>query len=574
MKDQVVYYILKTFQHFLQSSMTLEEFKDDTNWKRHYYPAIDFKADSKNYKLGFPPHIYKLPKNQRFYADISVKLWEYVVQSNNRSYDIEMKKAQLNNLRIPCSVLLVDECQDLDGCQVEFIAKQIDFAQSLYSFRGAKSHYVMELPDCVDRAITKSWRFGPAIAKIANITLLFKKHSPQTNGNRKNWEPYLVEAGKSDHDSIVTPNSLSRGVSSWNKRPVTILAWKNATLLRKALDLMNLEHLVDEQRDLIDELLDPSELKAVEKTEVDYDSLMENMPKICINGKGEVSGVKGWTKAIKQIEHLHQLFMAREDGCSLPHNLFPEFADDDKITWSDFMNAYKLQDLTNYTKAVNVVMTYGKNTIEAVRHFQAQLDRKYTENEADFILATCHSAKGLEWDHVELCDDFIDLFAQSYVCNIGDVRGLPFLASADDCEVKHVRRWGWQFNCNEYGDDLNMLYVACTRARNTLALPNSIKDLLCHFDNIHFYVNDMKNCEAKPKCSDDSMFMHENGKRKLNKGDVWNLYQDLVVPFRKMLDVEDDSKIMKSLFGVEEEEGIEEDNVKVKSEEQSQVFEC
>ena len=39
MKDQVVYYILKTFQHFLQSSMTLEEFKDDTNWKRHYYPG-------------------------------------------------------------------------------------------------------------------------------------------------------------------------------------------------------------------------------------------------------------------------------------------------------------------------------------------------------------------------------------------------------------------------------------------------------------------------------------------------------------------------------------------------------
>ena len=162
----------------------------------------------------------------------------------------------------------------------------------------------MSLPDCVDRAITKSWRFGPAIAKIANITLLFKKHSPQTNCKMKNWEPYLVEAGKSDHDSVVIPNSLSRGVSSWNKRPVTILAWKNATLLRKALDLMNLEHLVNEQRDMIDELLDPSELKKVEKTEEDYDSLMENMPKICINGKGEVSGAKGWTKAIKQIEHL------------------------------------------------------------------------------------------------------------------------------------------------------------------------------------------------------------------------------------------------------------------------------
>ena len=186
------------------------------------------------------------------------------------------------------------------GTQVFFVG---DAAQALYSFRGAASYHVMSLPGCIDRAITKSWRFGPAIARIANITLLFKKHSPQTNCKKKHWEPYLVEAGKSDHDSIVNPNSLLRGVSCWNKRPITIIAWKNATLLKKALDLMNLGYLVDEQRDSIDEITDPSELKVV-KPEEDYDSLMENMPKICFNGKGEESGEKGWRKAIKQIEHL------------------------------------------------------------------------------------------------------------------------------------------------------------------------------------------------------------------------------------------------------------------------------
>jgi hypothetical protein len=40
-----------------------------------------------------------------------------------------MKKAQLMNLRIPSSVLLVDEWQDLDECQVDFIAKQTNFGQ-------------------------------------------------------------------------------------------------------------------------------------------------------------------------------------------------------------------------------------------------------------------------------------------------------------------------------------------------------------------------------------------------------------------------------------------------------------
>ena len=35
-----------------------------------------------------------------------------------------MKRAQLNELRIPSSVLLVDECQDLDECQVDWAEKQ------------------------------------------------------------------------------------------------------------------------------------------------------------------------------------------------------------------------------------------------------------------------------------------------------------------------------------------------------------------------------------------------------------------------------------------------------------------
>lgn len=44
-------------------------------------------------------------------------------------FDTEVKKAQLMNLRIPCSVLLVDECQDLDECQVDFIDKQKNFGE-------------------------------------------------------------------------------------------------------------------------------------------------------------------------------------------------------------------------------------------------------------------------------------------------------------------------------------------------------------------------------------------------------------------------------------------------------------
>ena len=96
----------------------------------------------------------------------------------------------------------------------------------------------------------------------------------------------------------------------WNKRPVAIIAWKNGTLLRKALDLMNLGHLEVKEHDSDDEnsgisSLDGEQSYKVESSlDEDFHSLVQKMPKFHINGKGEASGAKGWRSAIKQIQHL------------------------------------------------------------------------------------------------------------------------------------------------------------------------------------------------------------------------------------------------------------------------------
>jgi hypothetical protein len=229
-----------------------------------------------------------------------------------------MKKAQLKNLRIPCSVLLVDECQDLDACQVSFIARQKDFgtqiffvgdaAQSIYSFRGAKSSNVMSLPDFVDRILNKSWRFGPAIAQIANVALFVKKYSPQTTGyedrSDKQWIPYKIEAAKDEDYSTVTPRSLLQK-DWWNKRPITIIGRKNGTLLKKALELMDLGHLEQDGAQNVEE--QGMGLAGVAEDPLfDLETLLaRNMPKFHINGKGESSGTRAWRTAIKEIEHLY-----------------------------------------------------------------------------------------------------------------------------------------------------------------------------------------------------------------------------------------------------------------------------
>jgi hypothetical protein len=277
-----------------------------------------FLKDGQAAKLGFPPEIYSLPKSYRFYADTCVKLWEYVVQNNIRTYDTEMKKAHMRNLRIPCSVLLVDECQDLDACQCAFVARQIEFgtqvffvgdaAQSIYSFRGAKSANVMSLPKCVDRILNKSWRFGPAIAQMANVALFVKKYSPQTtyyeNKEDKLWMPYKIEAARDEDYSTVAPRSLLQ--KDWrNKRPITIIGRKNGTLLKKALELMDLGHLQQQGSAQTVEEQKMGSLGVEEDPLLDLEMLLaRNMPKFHINGKGEASGTKAWRRSIKEIEHL------------------------------------------------------------------------------------------------------------------------------------------------------------------------------------------------------------------------------------------------------------------------------
>jgi superfamily I DNA/RNA helicase len=41
--------------------------------------------------------------------------------------------------------------------------------------------------------------------------------------------------------------------------------------------------------------------------------------------------------------------------------------------------------------------------IEKFKNFV--LDRQFNTSEADIILSTVHSAKGMEWDQVQLCEE-------------------------------------------------------------------------------------------------------------------------------------------------------------------------
>lgn len=444
--------------------------------------------------------------------------------------------------------------------------------------------------DCIDTLLTKSWRFGPTIAKIANLPLFAKDKSLQTTlPGASLWRPYRVKGGRKGEDGHITTKSL---LENTDNKTITLIGLTNAGLMERAMDLLGLGALKKHKATNTEIDSDDEEEKEGEGT-VDDDDINDmvtseidptNLPKIHINGKGENSGFKKFRSASREIRYLYELYMSKDETSfipmTLPPTVFRDFANDGAITWEEFIELCIVRDITKYVSAMSIVNTYQQNTLKAIDSFEAQvLENKYSEDEADIILSTMHSSKGLEWDHVEVCDDILNLSSVSFADNVPEkLHHTPsFLKTTETSNGD--RRKGWQFSLSEYQDQgINGLYVALTRARMTLSVPNSIKMLLQDFDRIHYLVESFKKDAASsvdgsrkvPLNSDETMIVVGKKGRILNKGEVWDLYHDLIDPLRKELCIADDCNILPVLFpeckDEDTEAKIEYEEMKVKSE--------
>ncbi|SFB62521.1 UvrD-like helicase C-terminal domain-containing protein [Azotobacter beijerinckii] len=101
------------------------------------------------------------------------------------------------------------------------------------------------------------------------------------------------------------------------------------------------------------------------------------------------------------------------------------------------------------TRSIKIVEQYGKNLPELF----AKLRRNAVtdELEASITLSTAHRAKGLEWDAVQLAEDF------SFE---------PFDPDNDP---------------EAWVDEMNLLYVACTRAMQVLAVNSTVLEIMQEF---------------------------------------------------------------------------------------------
>ncbi len=98
---------------------------------------------------------------------------------------------------------------------------------------------------------------------------------------------------------------------------------------------------------------------------------------------------------------------------------------------------------------VQIIEMYRDQTLIKCDNFKRAVLANYSANEADVIVTTTHQAKGMEFDTVRLCDDFADLCV------------------FEKNEAKF----------RQNSSDVNLWYVAVTRARRVLVLPPKFMEL-------------------------------------------------------------------------------------------------
>ena len=515
------------------------------------FHTADMKAEAmgflhKNYGRG------KISKTLEFYSSKAYDMWLLICEKKIYSFDILSKKSQLECHEVDCSAILVDESQDLDGAQSDWISKQIRFgklrlclfvwydgikilgslatfassffisnkknstfvflyssfsgsdvffvgdaAQQIYGFRGGNSEHFMNIPDAIDLKLTQSFRFGNEIARVANVVLFGKEFSPQTTSEarrkRRQWIPYRV-TGVSSASGVITKKCI---LDYWKTKgeKVTVLARHNAALLLQAMNIFVGQYTKgSEETSLSSESKSASYWHALKNN-------CEKIPKISLNG-GSNSGWKKFVVVVKQVKELYKLYPGPgggEKALGLDPKLFPDWAGI-SITWSQFQADVSDadEDLGEYAAAMQVIQIFGEDTLEVIQVFEKEvLMKKYSTEEADIIMSTAHSAKGMEWDNVYVCDDsfldmkkFQDLPINSQLLSSQTSNAVKAekaesspksrFSSTDSTTTEHA----WQFRFSPFGDDVNLLYVALTRAKRILRVPIEFVKMLEELDRI------------------------------------------------------------------------------------------
>jgi len=452
---RITMYIFKTFVQWCRQGKPTFSTQQNNNC---YYPAVLYHQNRlKNgpKRTDGTPQWQEDPRIiETFYIKCAIDLWQYCEAHRIFTYSTTVKKAQvahklgLAGSQVPGSAVVVDEAQDMNGCALEWMKQLVptrqvflvgDLAQSIYRFNGARPSDIAGLPPVTlcKRSLTRSFRFGPTIAAVANTVLFAKRFSLQTVPERNargcrlksTWVPYRVVGAAPGRADQITSELLLPGTAACPR--VTYLARTNAALFLFYLS-----------------------------------SLAGGGWRVALNGKGDGSGVGKWRALTKSLQAFYDVYTGKKG--TLPNRSpFLRWEGRKGLTWYTIKRDVEENEMTNLYLLVGLIETHRDSLPGKMEQFyKGVLSKQYDPDdpETDAVLSTVHAAKGMEWEHVQV---------------LNDDGGMSKLAEWGICaQHDHHRFQKAQFTAENFTEDLNIWYVAVTRARRTLGVPEAFAQLL------------------------------------------------------------------------------------------------
>jgi F-box protein 18 (helicase) len=382
-----------------------------------YYCNSDaLKLEELNYRDTL--HEAKVKSFVNAHYELLVKYTsEFLRMMNSReievTHDYYLKKFQLTCPKMKYDYILFDEGQDASAAMLAVFFNQDstkvivgDRHQQIYGWRFAVNS--LEKADYATYNLSTSFRFGEDVAKLAMDVLKYKEHLVPASGGSgpsplDSPSDRVIRAGARD-DNALKPHAVSIiGAGSFTQiKSRAILARTNLGLLLKAI-----AHVTENK----------------------------NLKKIYFEGN-----INSYTYA--------------EDGTSLYDVL--NLHKDQKYRIKDRLikSMKDMDDLSQYIEKtgdpqlgmmVEIVEQYG----DKIPGILAKIKSLHVENEkreeAELIFSTVHRCKGLEYDEIELVNDFIK--EDSIIKQISDAK------RKEPLDVAKIT------------EEINLLYVAATRAR-------------------------------------------------------------------------------------------------------------
>ncbi len=318
------------------------------------------------------------------------------------THDFYLKKFQLSIPKLNYDYILFDEGQDASPAMLDIFLKQKatkvivgDTHQQIYGWRFAVNS--LEKANYKTYHLSTSFRFSQDIANLSMEVLKWKKHiSSHIN-------PAMQGRELTIHGTETNPAIHGRETKA-------VIARTNLGLLLKAIEYV------------------------MEKPDLKYLYFEGNFHSYTYADEGA---------SLYDVLHLY-------NG---NHHLIK-----DKLI-AGMQNLYELEDYIKKTEdvqlgmMVEIVKSYGDEIPNILKKIKAKHVENDQKEKAEMIFSTVHRCKGMEYDAVQIVEDFLS--EQKLLKQIKATK-------EEDLNVAKIN------------EEINLLYVAVTRTKNSLFIPESL----------------------------------------------------------------------------------------------------